>query len=146
MDFTLDIAKVALLIIILGLLGLNVFSYLARGSDLLGIVIKDAAGTTIDATKDTVKTSETGTKKATDVVGGAVVGTLGAIEKALDIKVKDSNPSYQPSDGTQGKKGFCLIGTDRNYRSCIYVGENDTCMSGKVFPSKDLCINPSLRQ
>jgi hypothetical protein len=25
------------------------------------------------------------------------------------------------------------------------VGDNDICMSGNIFPSHDICINPSLR-
>jgi hypothetical protein len=25
------------------------------------------------------------------------------------------------------------------------VGPNDTCMSGDIFPSQDICVNPSLR-
>ena len=43
------------------------------------------------------------------------------------------------------KTGFCYIGEDRGFRSCISVGERDTCMSGDIFPSQALCINPNLR-
>jgi hypothetical protein len=44
------------------------------------------------------------------------------------------------------KKGWCYVGEDRNFRSCITVGESDTWMSGNIFPTKDICVNPSLRQ
>ena len=44
------------------------------------------------------------------------------------------------------KPGYCYIGTDRGYRSCIKVKSNDMCESDKIFPSMDICINPSLRQ
>jgi len=44
-----------------------------------------------------------------------------------------------------GKAGFCYIGEDRGIRSCIQVGENDQCMSGDIFPSRDICVNPNLR-
>jgi len=44
-----------------------------------------------------------------------------------------------------GKKGYCYIGRDRGYRSCISVGLNDYCMSGDIFPTQAICINPSLR-
>lgn len=44
------------------------------------------------------------------------------------------------------KKGYCYIGTDRGYRSCIKIGREDECESGKIFPTMDICINPSLRQ
>ena len=36
------------------------------------------------------------------------------------------------------------VGTDRNVRSCIQVGESNKCMSGDIFPSKELCMNPNL--
>ena len=44
------------------------------------------------------------------------------------------------------KPGYCYIGTDRGYRSCIKVGKNDDCVSKKIFPTMDICINPSLRE
>jgi hypothetical protein len=44
------------------------------------------------------------------------------------------------------KTGFCYIGEDRGFRSCIEVGEGDVCMSGDIFPSQSICINPNLRE
>jgi hypothetical protein len=41
--------------------------------------------------------------------------------------------------------GYCYVGTDRGIRSCIDVKPGDQCMSGKIFPRRDICINPSLR-
>lgn len=46
---------------------------------------------------------------------------------------------------TSGKSGWCYIGNDRGFRSCALVNENDTCMSGDIFPSQEICINPNLR-
>jgi len=46
---------------------------------------------------------------------------------------------------TAGKSGWCYIGDDRGFRSCAQVGVNDTCMSGDIFPSQEICMNPSLR-
>lgn len=43
------------------------------------------------------------------------------------------------------KDGYCYIGTDRGIRSCIDVKPGDHCMSGKIFPRRDICVNPSLR-
>ena len=44
-----------------------------------------------------------------------------------------------------GKAGWCFVGEDRGFRSCALVNENDKCMSGDIFPSQELCINPNLR-
>ena len=52
---------------------------------------------------------------------------------------------YVAQDEIKLQSGFCYIGEDRGFRSCISVGEGDTCMSGDIFPSHALCINPKLR-
>ena len=57
---------------------------------------------------------------------------------------KESKVHSKIQDGH--KKGFCYIGTDRGFRSCIKIGRNDECESGKIFPTMDICINPSLRK
>jgi hypothetical protein len=44
-----------------------------------------------------------------------------------------------------GKTGWCYIGDDRGFRSCAQVGIDDACMSGDIFPSKEICMNPNLR-
>ena len=44
------------------------------------------------------------------------------------------------------KSGFCYIGEDRGFRSCIDVCEGDVCMSGDIFPTEALCVNPNLRE
>lgn len=43
------------------------------------------------------------------------------------------------------KSGYCYIGEDRGIRSCIKVNKKDICMSGDIFPTKEICINPKLR-
>ncbi len=45
----------------------------------------------------------------------------------------------------KGKSGYCFIGEDRGFRSCIHVEQGDSCMSGDIFPTKEVCINPNLR-
>jgi hypothetical protein len=56
----------------------------------------------------------------------------------------DSYSNIQLSKPTT-KSGWCYIGEERGFRSCIEVGDNDLCMSGNIFPSQEICINPSLR-
>lgn len=46
---------------------------------------------------------------------------------------------------TRSKMGFCYVGNDRGYRSCMEIDEMDKCMSNKIFPTRELCINPTLR-
>jgi len=67
------------------------------------------------------------------------------ISKQQELSKQDyvANDSY---DSTQQRKaGWCYIGSEQGYRSCSQVGEADTCMSGNIFPTQDVCVNPSLR-
>lgn len=70
------------------------------------------------------------------------------------VKNQDNNDEPEPDEAgsrTQASKakiksGFCYIGEDRGFRRCIKVGEGDKCMSGDIFPTDDICVNPSLRE
>lgn len=62
---------------------------------------------------------------------------------------EDESSMYMSRNGEAnftGKNGFCFVGEDRGFRSCVSVKPDDTCMSGDIFPSMDICINPSLRE
>ena len=63
----------------------------------------------------------------------------------IDYPIPDDAGSVTQLSKAKNKSGFCYIGEDRGFRSCISVGEGDTCMSGDIFPSQELCINPNLR-
>jgi hypothetical protein len=41
--------------------------------------------------------------------------------------------------------GFCYIGEDRGVRSCMQIGQSDKCMSGQIYPTMEVCVNPNLR-
>jgi len=45
-----------------------------------------------------------------------------------------------------GKAGYCYIGEDRGFRSCVKVEAGDKCMSGQVFSRQDICVDPTLRE
>ena len=58
------------------------------------------------------------------------------------------NRDYEANEASSsviGKAGWCYIGEDRGFRSCTQVGVNDVCMSGDIFPSNEICVNPNLR-
>ena len=79
---------------------------------------------------------------------GPQMSSSAALQRALS-HAKKQPP--QPDDATSrtqrtGKSGYCYIGEDRGFRSCIKVGEEDTCMSGDIFPTHAICINPRLRK
>ena len=61
-----------------------------------------------------------------------------------DYEAHEASSSLYGGDRI-GKAGWCYIGEDRGFRSCSQVGVNDKCMSGDIFPSQEICINPNLR-
>ena len=65
---------------------------------------------------------------------------------ALNSPEPDEAGSRTQQYKSSGKAGYCYIGEDRGFRSCIEVKKDDECMSGKIFPTQDICINPTLRQ
>ena len=54
------------------------------------------------------------------------------------------NPIQKPI--TAGKQTWCLVGEYQGKRGCIEVNEHDRCLSGQVFPSQKMCLNPTLSQ
>ena len=105
--------------------GINVLqSGLSRGSS------PPANGGSINNVLTRGTASESGKARATD---------------RIDYPMPDDAGSVTQLSKAKNKSGFCYIGEDRGFRSCISVGEGDTCMSGDIFPSQELCINPNLR-
>ena len=76
-----------------------------------------------------------------------------ALSSATPNLIHKNEPGYSADDSyssiqmskSASKSGWCFIGEDRGFRSCIQVGENDKCMSGDIFPSQEICVNPKLR-
>lgn len=44
---------------------------------------------------------------------------------------------------TSDKWNWCLVGEYQNKRGCIEITDTDKCMSGQVFPSQTMCLNPT---
>jgi hypothetical protein len=79
---------------------------------------------------------------------GQEAGRPGQGQMPSDEPQYDADDSYSSiqMSKSSSKSGWCFIGEDRGFRSCIRVGENESCMSGDIFPSQDICINPNLRK
>ena len=70
-----------------------------------------------------------------------------AIQNAVQSKQPPPPSADEAGSSTQSRKsGYCYIGEDRGVRSCTMVGEGDSCMSGDIFPTRAICINPNLRE
>lgn len=186
-----------IIILLLSLIGFNIFVYLAKGTefaaslfnDIFGPILKLFGYTTLETTKQTIQTSTTGTKAGIDLVSNTTVGAINAgqqvlssdtqpqgqtaissqpgtplqqtiptsdrngedsLEKALENASTTVNQGPSPDDSrsvfqSNGKAGWCFIGEDQGIRTCAEVGINDMCMSGNIFPTQEICMNPNLR-
>jgi hypothetical protein len=120
-----------------------------------------AAGATTGAidyasqpTPNTTNTNVQGNQAYTSQPGQQIANTNleqmqeDTLNKALDNSSNYNNvqadDSYSSIQGA-GKSGWCLIGEDQGIRSCMQVGPNDQCMSGDIFPTNAVCVNPNLR-
>jgi hypothetical protein len=174
------------IILILSILGLNLFSYLGIATEfiskitapilkLFGVAVAETTKTAAVVGAAGVKAGANVVAGGADVVSGAVVGgvnvlentlssgitrnniddnSLVSINKALRNAEKNMTLTPMPDDTSSeiqrsrlsGKSGYCLIGQDKGFRTCVNVNESDQCMSGEIFPTREICINPNLRQ
>ena len=121
-------------------------------------VVNTTAGV-VDKTADVV---DSGLSKVQDVATGTPikntfpqpdVAQSNSLNRALNTSAqtgtnKNDYEADESSSNIQNgapKAGWCYIGEDRGFRSCAKVGVNDKCMSGDIFPSHEICVNPSLR-
>jgi hypothetical protein len=127
-----------------------------------------AAGTVTSAVDVTQQTAGaiTGATAASSVTGSQKTNLNAPVtsqdttpNNPLNDALKNANPQNQQpgpfaaddatstiqSNKSSSKSGWCYIGQEQGYRSCLQVGENDTCMSGDIFPSQEICVNPNLR-
>jgi len=137
-----------------------------------GETIKQSIGGTVMGVKSSLDTTEKTIDNAVNIIEKSVgINTdnnknYNSVEKNtetdedndIDIDLSKLNKSLikkqpiyipEPDETTNNikkKSGYCYIGEDRGFRSCVKVSDHDTCMSGDIFPTRDICINPNLRQ
>lgn len=129
----------------------SAFGYtLAEGSKITSDNVHSGAVAAIDIASSATKK---GFEQAHNVIDSSIEFTKNApnydnIKKnnsTYKSPVHDEDGSDIQNNPVTNKKGFCLVGEQQGIRSCITVEKSDTCMSGEIFPSRNLCINPKLR-
>lgn len=93
-----------IIILILALSGINIFTYLAKGTQetasiferILGPILKLLGYSTLSTTKQTVETTATGTKTGVDIVAGATTNTIDTIQQTAQNGVQIQNQTNEP--------------------------------------------------
>jgi len=174
------------IIVILSILGLNLFSYLGIATDfiskitapilrLFGVAVAETTKTAVAVGAAGIKAGADVVSGSADLVAGAVTGGVDVLQDTLEtgvVKNRINGNSFVSVDRAlsdaekniistpmpdesgsdiqrsriSGKTGYCFIGEDKGFRTCVDVSESDQCMSGEIFPTREICINPNLRQ
>jgi len=150
--------KVIVVIVLLGFVGINVFLY-------LGFSFKKLYGL-LDKFVNYIKSLLTGKKSKSkskskpkpkpkpnakqDSSNNSLEKNMkdlaDDIEKPRPVKKETIKPDEDVSTiHTSGKSGYCNVGSWKGIRSCVKVSSANECISGDIFPTKDICVNPNLR-
>ena len=98
-----------------------------------------------DKSSSSKKSSSNSKKSEPDDLDNAINISSSSKKKSTSIPEPDDATSRTQSSKAS-KSGYCYIGEDRGFRSCIKVNDPNRCMSGEIFPTRDICINPTLRE
>lgn len=141
----------------------NIVDTSAEGTKLGIDVAAGATEDAIDLGQRALGASSTSTQKSssssksTSTKNSNTKSEKDDLDKAINDGSSNKNNNKQsipePDDATSktqsskaSKSGYCYIGEDRGFRSCIKVNDPNRCMSGEIFPTRDICINPTLRE
>lgn len=146
---------------------------LSKGTEVAAGIAVSGVDTISTALQTGVNVAASTVKSSANVVEKAVSGdmTMNNVDnKNVYIQNKDKNKNQnawssfnenkinknsQPVPDDIGsrvqsnktlKSGYCYIGEDKGFRNCAKVTEADKCMSGDIFPTLDICVNPNLRE
>jgi hypothetical protein len=91
--------------------------------------------------------------KSSDEINKNVSRTPGPLDIAVNTsappKTEEPKPNATTSPiqtTTPSKGSWCLVGDFKEQRGCVEMREHDKCMSGQIYPSQSMCLNPNLTQ
>ena len=165
--------KIVLAVTIIGALFFNIYTYVSHGKDAISYYFGEET-TTMSEVKneivlenDVAESGEEETaldmaaerqakkqeKSMTDLESvmekkNTQKDDDAELEKAMVDEIEKKNKNYSANNvsiNATSKAGYCFVGADRNVRTCVKVGEDDVCMSGDIYPTMDICVNPNLK-
>tara|TARA_B100000900_G_scaffold383518_2_gene371514 strand:- start:187 stop:738 length:552 start_codon:yes stop_codon:yes gene_type:complete len=150
-EHTSSIFKIILLSIILLALGTNVLLFVFEKTDIVSKFMSEGLVGIIRSVQKIFSTSINPNHKEKSQRGVNSYKQNERLNKAINkpglIPKNNPKPDMSTESSVQNPNNveWCYIGKDRTYRSCARINKGDNCMSGDIFPTKDICINPSLR-
>jgi hypothetical protein len=128
-----------LIVYILSIFGYTAGTILSTTADVVG----DTVITGVDIAQDSVKSAgellKNASKTSAPVLDIAINNSGYVVNEPEPART--SNPVVSPSTN---KQSWCLVGEHMEKRGCIQIDEYDKCMSGQVYPSQKMCLNPTM--
>jgi len=169
-DFKTLLILILLFVLLFSYLGINILTILGDSMERFVAFVSPmvteflvltgySTGSVINKTADVV--SDTA-KETIDIAEGAVqnVGNLlmdtGKKGKRKTPSIANKPTTTEPEPDapentiqkpiSSTKYNWCLVGEYQNKRGCMPITESDKCLSGQVFPTQKMCLNPNLSQ
>jgi hypothetical protein len=164
---------ILVILLILSLFNINVFHVAGNVLEkfveivnpiirLLGFTTGTILNKTTDIVSDTAKAGIDVADETINTVGDALIsagshGNSNPSKDSLDNILNRghngvSNPSPTPGESSiqkpisSNKSSWCLVGEYQGTRGCIDVKDGDKCISGQIYPSQKMCLNPTMTQ
>ena len=136
-----------------GMAGVQIVDTSAEGAKKVVNVTADVVDSGLTSLQDALPNQQSQGTSVKNTIPQPDVMKNNILNQALNkASIKQSSTNEYEADDTNSniqkgpsKVGYCYVGEDKGYRSCVYVKESDTCMSGDIFPTNDICVNPNLR-
>jgi hypothetical protein len=121
---------------ILSLLGFSAGTILNKTAD----VVSDTAKFSVDIAEGSIQSVGTILQKAS--APGLTSDMRRNFKDNMGVTPSSYENSVMSTPSTK-RNTWCLVGEYQGKRGCTEIGEGEKCMSQKVFPSKQLCMNPN---
>lgn len=155
------------IIIILGIIGLNIFKYLSDGIETIKEITSPLTSVFADISKkvavtssenigdgasEIVKTTSKTSKNIVDTSEKGSLTSISALQKTIntdnnkdDVEDDDVYDDDDSDNDVTSKSGYCFVGKSKNKRYCSKLDSKSQCMSGDIYPTLEKCINPNLK-
>ena len=137
---------IANLIIITLMILIGFYAYHNDGNDRISIFIRNLITKIENAIKNVFNVFE---KKTNNIFDNSMYDMKNSKVYVNNLGKPISNNKYINDNSNtsmiqkRGKTSYCYVGTDRGYRSCIEMGEEDLCESGETYNDERTCVYPS---
>lgn len=108
-------------------------------------VVSTTAKTGIDITDDTINSVGDLLIKASNQDNLSLDDSLNRGTSSQNQLAEPSNPENPIQKPISANKtNWCLVGEYQGKRGCVEVSDSNKCMSGQLFPSQSVCLNPNI--